>query len=87
MQPRPALSRIPPLSMVKVVGDKPPPIRFWPSESCPIVPDSPPEAVRPKEQEDLRSDRADAPRSNDDKTREYMARWSNINYEDRKSVV
>jgi hypothetical protein len=62
MQPRPAESIMPPLLMVKVAGESPPPILFWPSESWPIVPDSPPDAVSSKEQEDLGTAKADAPR-------------------------
>jgi hypothetical protein len=62
MQPRLAESIMPPLLIVKVVGESPPPIRFWPSESWPIVPDSPPDAVSSKEQEDLGTAKADAPK-------------------------
>lgn len=63
MQPRPAASVIPPLLMENVAAVSPPPIRFWPSESCPIVPDWPPEAVSSKEQEDLGRVRAEAPKN------------------------
>ena len=47
--------------MVKVAADNPPPILFCPSESCPMVPDSPPEAVRSKEQVDRGTVRAETP--------------------------
>jgi hypothetical protein len=67
IHPRPAASVIPPLSMVNVVGLRPPPILFWPSESWPIVPDCPPEAVSPNEHE--RGDRAATPRTRESPTR------------------
>jgi hypothetical protein len=62
MQPRPAESIMPPLLMVNVAGDNPPPILFWPLESWPMVPDSPPDAVSSKEQEDLGTATAEAPK-------------------------
>lgn len=61
MQPLPAASVIPPLLIVKLAGVRPPPILFCPSDSCPIVPDSPPDAVRPKEQVDRGTVRAETP--------------------------
>jgi hypothetical protein len=75
IQPRPAASVIPPLSMVKVAGESPPPILFWPSESWPIVPLSPPDAVSSKEQEeleDLGTTRAEAPSANESVTNVYI---------------
>lgn len=71
MQPRPAASVMPPLSIVKVAGDKPPPILFCPSESWPIVPDSPPDAVSPNEQEDL-GVWAAAPSTRDRVTKDFI---------------
>jgi hypothetical protein len=72
MQPRLAESIMPPLLMVKVAGESPPPIRFWPSESWPIVPDSPPDAVSWKEQEDLGTAKADAPSIKERATNVFM---------------
>lgn len=66
---------IPPLLIVNVAALSPPPILFWPSESWPMVPDSPPEAVSPKEQDDLGREKAEAPRNKDEITREYIAKY------------
>jgi hypothetical protein len=72
MQPRPAESIMPPLLIVNVAGENPPPILFWPSESWPIVPDSPPDAVSSKEQEDLGTATADAPKIKERATNVFM---------------
>lgn len=63
IQPRPAASIMPPLSIVKVAGARLPPILFWPSSSWPMVPNCPPEAVRPNEHE--RGERAAAPKASE----------------------
>jgi len=52
---------MPPFEIVKVAADKPPPMRFCPSDNCPMVPDSPPEAVSPNEQVDRGRAREDTP--------------------------
>jgi hypothetical protein len=72
IQPRPAASIMPPLSIVNVAGESPPPILFWPSESWPIVTDSPPDAVSSKEQDDLGTVRADAPKNKERATNVFM---------------
>jgi hypothetical protein len=72
MQPRPAASVMPPLSIVKVAGESPPPILFWPSEGCPIFPACPPDAVSSNEHEDLGTTRAEAPRANESVTNVYI---------------
>ena len=72
IQPRPAESVMPPLLMVNVVADSPPPILFWPSESWPIVPDSPPDEVSSNEHDDLGTANADAPKAKDRATNVFM---------------
>ena len=72
MQPRSAASVIPPCLMVNVAAESPPPILFWSSESCLIVPDWPPEAVSSKEQEDLGTVRAEAPKNKERVIKEFM---------------
>lgn len=65
IQPRPASSVMPPLLIQKLAAVRFPPILFWPSSSWPIVPDCPPEAVNPKEQqpEDLGAANAEVPKA------------------------
>lgn len=72
IQPLPAASVIPPLSMMNVAGERPPPILFWPSESCPMVPFWPPDAVSSKEHELLGRTRAEAPRAKERVTSVYI---------------
>ena len=72
MQPRPAVSVMPPLLMVNFAGDKPHPILFWPLDSWPIAPDSPPDEVSSKGQDDLGTVRADAPKNKDRATNVFM---------------
>lgn len=54
------------------MGESPPPILFWPSESWPIVPVWPPAAVSSKEHEDLGTTRAEAPRASESVIKEYI---------------
>lgn len=62
MHPRPLLSVMAPLeSMQNCAGGSPPRTRFCPSPSWPMVPDTPPEAERPKQQVLLLPTRAFAP--------------------------
>ena len=48
--------------MLYVALGKPPPTLFWPSPSCPTVPDCPPDAVKLKLHPALRTEAAEAPR-------------------------
>lgn len=65
MHPLPAASVMPPLLIVNVAAARLPPILFCPSDNWPIVPDSPPDAVSSKEQDDRGTVRAEAPTISD----------------------
>jgi hypothetical protein len=61
MQPRPLASVIEVPEIQYSAGERGPLTRFWPSSSCPKVPVTAPEALRPKQQEVQRETRAREP--------------------------